>query len=285
MQELPSGWIAWCALVFVLGMKHGLDPDHLAAIDGLTRYNARNNAALARACGLLFSLGHGLVVVGIAVGVALGVASLQPTAGAPLAAPVAPVWLATAGAVVSIGFLTLLGVINLRAVLAAPAGQVARLQAIRGRLLGGVTRAGRPAAVALVGALFAVSYDTVSQATLFALSAAAFGGVERALVLGVLFALGMVVTDGLNGWWVSRWIERTDRLAVIASRVMGGAIGVASLLLAGWGVARLALPQVDAWSADRELFFSAIVAAVVAASYLLARRLAARDIAARLAAE
>ena len=25
------------ALVFVLGLKHGLDPDHLAAIDGFTR--------------------------------------------------------------------------------------------------------------------------------------------------------------------------------------------------------------------------------------------------------
>lgn len=290
MQELASGWSGWCALVFLLGLKHGLDADHLAAIDGLTRYNARGRGALARACGLLFSLGHGLVVVGIAVAVALGLSGLQaPSASSP-ALPAAltelvPQWLAATGAALSIALLTLIGVINLRAVLAAPRGQLVQPVGLKGRLLGRCTQAGRPLAVVLVGALFALSYDTVSQAALFALSTTAFGGVERALVLGVLFALGMIVTDGLNGWWISRWIARTDRLAVIASRVMGTAIGGASLLLAGWGAARLALPRIEAWSAGRELLFSAIVAAVVGASYLLAQHLAARDIARGLAPE
>jgi len=286
MQELASGWSGWCALVFLLGLKHGLDADHLAAIDGLTRYNARGRGALARACGLLFSLGHGLVVVGIAVVVALGLPDLQaPSASAPAVPALVPHWLEASGAAISIALLTLIGVINLRAVLAAPRGQVVQPVGLKGRLLGRCTQAGRPLAVILVGALFAVSYDTISQAALFALSATAFGGVERALVLGVLFALGMIVTDGLNGWWISRWIARTDRLAVVASRVMGAAIGGASLLLAGWGAARLALPRIEAWSAGRELLFSAIVAAVVGASFLLAQHLAARDIARGLAPE
>jgi len=50
------------ALALLLGMQHGLDPDHLAAIDGLTRFNARVNPARARWCGLWFSLGHGTLV-------------------------------------------------------------------------------------------------------------------------------------------------------------------------------------------------------------------------------
>ena len=33
---------------FLLGLKHGLDPDHLAAIDGLTRFNAARRPRLAR---------------------------------------------------------------------------------------------------------------------------------------------------------------------------------------------------------------------------------------------
>ena len=37
MHDLPADWGALCALVFLLGMRHGLDADHLAAIDGLTR--------------------------------------------------------------------------------------------------------------------------------------------------------------------------------------------------------------------------------------------------------
>src|SRR2546429_4383333 len=53
------------ALVFVLGLKHGLDPDHLVAIDGFTR------SSRSRWCGLFFSLGHGVVVTLVGVAVAL----------------------------------------------------------------------------------------------------------------------------------------------------------------------------------------------------------------------
>jgi high-affinity nickel-transport protein len=56
MDQLPATWTALCALAFVLGARHGFDADHLATIDGLTRYNARTNPALARFCGALFSL-------------------------------------------------------------------------------------------------------------------------------------------------------------------------------------------------------------------------------------
>ena len=42
MHDLPTEWTALCALVFLLGLKHGFDADHLATIDGLTRFNARH---------------------------------------------------------------------------------------------------------------------------------------------------------------------------------------------------------------------------------------------------
>src|SRR3982751_3489781 len=69
------------ALVFVLGLKHGLDPDHLVAIDGFVRTTKRDE--MRRWCGLFFSLGHGLVVtlVGVAVAVAAAVALVG--AGSP----------------------------------------------------------------------------------------------------------------------------------------------------------------------------------------------------------
>lgn len=46
-----------------LGMRHGTDPDHLTAIDGLSRIRPRSTN------GLYFALGHGLVVTMLAVGV------------------------------------------------------------------------------------------------------------------------------------------------------------------------------------------------------------------------
>ncbi len=66
-METVTDWFALVALAFVLGLKHGLDADHLATIDGLTRFNARERPGMARWCGVLFSLGHGAVVIGIAI--------------------------------------------------------------------------------------------------------------------------------------------------------------------------------------------------------------------------
>jgi hypothetical protein len=53
MENLPTDWLSLLILTFVLGMKHGFDADHLATIDGLTRYNARTRPgwrAIAAPC-------------------------------------------------------------------------------------------------------------------------------------------------------------------------------------------------------------------------------------------
>ena len=261
MHELPTEWAALAALVFLLGLKHGFDADHLATIDGLTRFNARARRSWARYCGALFSLGHGLVVIAIALGVGLARARWD-----------APAWLEASGVWISLFFLIALGVLNLRAVLVTPPHEIVAPVGLKGRVLGRLNRAGHPLLVAVVGALFALSFDTVSQAALFAMTAAQFGGVQHALALGLLFMLGMLVTDGVNGLWIARLIARADQLALIASRVMSVAVAGVSLLVAAFGVAKMTLPAVDSWSDGRELAFGAIVLAVIAGSYLLARR-------------
>ena len=267
MHDLPTEWTALAALVFLLGLKHGFDADHLAAIDGLTRYNARLGRGFARYCGALFSLGHGVIVVTIAI--AVGAASERWDA---------PGWLELSGAWISIGFLTLIGIVNLRAVLAAAPHEVVAPVGLKGRFLGRLSRADRPGSVAFVGALFALSFDTVSQSALFALTATQFGGLQHALALGLLFVLGMLVTDGINGLWISRLIARADQIAVIASRVMSLAVSGVALLVAAFGVAKLALPAVDAWSEGKEAAFGAIVVVVIGGSFLIARSLAQRDL-------
>jgi nickel/cobalt transporter (NiCoT) family protein len=269
MHELPTEWTALCALVFLLGLKHGFDADHLATIDGLTRYNARHQRWFSRYCGALFSLGHGAIVLAIAL--AVGIASERWDA---------PPWLEQFGAWTSILFLSLIGIVNLHAVLSTSPDQVVAPVGLKGRLLGRLNCASHPLTVALVGALFALSFDTVSQSALFALAATQFGGVGRALLLGALFVFGMLVTDGVNGLWISRLISRSDQLACIASRVMSLAVSGVSLLVAAFGAAKLMLPAVDAWSEGKELAFGSLVIAVIALSFsaamLLARRTAAQ---------
>lgn len=275
-MDLPQDWIALCLLVFVLGLRHGFDADHLATIDGLTRFNMRVHPRLARVCGVLFSLGHGAVVISFALVVSTLAQQWK-----------IPEWLEAFGAWVSIAFLALLGLANLYAVLRSNPRQLVMPVGLKGRFLGRLARAASPGLVALVGALFALSFDTVSQAALFALTASRFGGWQHALMLGLLFTLGMLVTDGVNGFWISRLILRADQIALVASRVMSLVVAGVSLLVAGFGTMKLAVPTVYAWSEGKELLFGAAVVLVIAGSFLIALWLtrAAASLAGNAAAE
>ena len=263
MDSLPTSWSALAAVVFLLGLKHGFDADHLATIDGLTRVNARARRPFARWCGALFSLGHGAVVMAIAVIVSLAASQWQT-----------PEWLQSSGVWISVLFLAALGIANVHAAVTAPADEMVAPIGLKGRLLGRLAEAGSPGLVALVGALFALSFDTVSQAALFSITAQQFGGLGHALMLGALFTLGMLVTDGINGLWISRLIARADELARIASRVMSLAVGGVSLLIAAFALAKMTLPDLDAWSEGKELWFGGAVFAVVLASYFAGKHLA-----------
>ncbi|GAP38341.1 HoxN/HupN/NixA family nickel/cobalt transporter [Piscinibacter sakaiensis] len=253
--------------MFLLGMRHGLDADHLAAIDGLTRVTARRRQGHSRYCGALFSLGHGVVVLAIAL-----LAGMLGSKWVP------PGWIEALGGGISIGFLLLIGGVNLRAVLRAPQGVPVPLVGVRGRLvdrlLGRTERTSSPLAVMGVGSLFALSFDTLSQSAVFAVLAVQFGGVPHALTLGLLFVLGMLVSDGANGWWISRLIARTDRLAVHASRTMTLAVACVSLLVAAIGSGRMASGWMDGLLEGRELAIGLSVVVVIGLSYLVACRMA-----------
>ncbi|UCV11464.1 nickel transporter [Dechloromonas denitrificans] len=265
MENLPSDWLSLLILTFVLGMKHGFDADHLATIDGLTRYNLRCQPAMARYCGTLFSLGHGAVVIAIALGVSAVAGQWD-----------VPDWFGTLGSLISIAFLVALGSLNLAAVLRAGPDEIVQPVGLKGRLLGNLRHASHPVLVALVGALFALSFDTLSQAAFFALTATRFGGWEHALLLAVLFMLGMLLTDGINGLWIARLIARADQVALVASRVMGLVVSGISLLVAAFGAAKMLSPAIDAWSEGKELVFGFSLVALIVLSFIAALRLTRR---------
>ncbi|MEO5829158.1 MAG: nickel transporter [Rhodanobacter sp.] len=260
MQSLPESLPALSLVVFMLGMRHGFDADHLATIDGLTRFNSRVKPRLARYCGALFSLGHGVIVVGVALVVSTLARQWQ-----------VPPWLEYFGIWISIGFLSLIGVVNLYAVLNAEPNQVVQMVGLKGRFVGRLIRTANPWVIALIGSLFALSFDTIGQATLFALTATSFGGWQDALLLAFVFTGGMLVTDGLNGLWISRLIRRADALALLVSRVLGLTVAVVSLLVAAFAAAKFMSPSIRIWSEGRELLMGAFVVLVILGSYVFSK--------------
>ena len=87
--------------VFLLGMRHGFDADHLAAIDSLTRVNSDSHPTLAKWVGTLFSLGHGAIVCVAALCVSVWFGSW-----------LVPAWMEQVGSWMSIGILLILAAIN-----------------------------------------------------------------------------------------------------------------------------------------------------------------------------
>ena len=263
MDALPTDWLALAAVVFLLGLKHGLDPDHLAAIDGLTRVNAGRRPIVSRWSGLLFSAGHGVVVTMVAVAVATVATRWR-----------VPAWLDAMGTWISIAFLTALGSANLVAVLRTPRGEMVRPVGMRSRFLQGLTRTGHPVLIAAVGASFALSFDTFSQAVLFSVTGSRVAGWIFAAGLGLVFTAGMMATDSLNGLWVSRLLSSADARAAAASRVMSLAVAAVSLAIAGLATVRRALPALDARLDSWDGVLGIGVVATVAAAYLVALRIA-----------
>lgn len=255
----PATLAAWAVLALLAGLRHGLDADHLATIDALTRLGARPQRRLA---GLMFALGHGAVLVLLVLA-----ASLLRVAAPP------PEAVGVVMAVVSALLLLALGVINLRVVLATPAGTAPPLTGLRSRWVQHLPARHAPV---LMGALFALSFDVIGQATVFALAGPALGGVAAALGLAALFALGMAAVDALDGWWLSRLLARTDDLAWRAGRWLGLAVAALSLLMGTLMLLRVVWPWLDGRLDPLGGVLSAAAVAIIVASYGLARWLARR---------
>ncbi len=260
METIQHGIVPLVALAFVLGLKHGMDADHLATIDGLTRFNAAaGRRKLARWCGFLFSLGHGVVVCTVAVAASL---LLQQAA--------IPEWMDEVGLWVSVFFLVSLGVLNLHAVFTTPADEVVQMVGLKGRWLGRFRHASHPVPIALVGGLFALSFDTLSQATLFSAAATQYGGILPALLLALCFMAGMMVTDAANGLWISHLLQRADATARTASRLMGVTVALLSLLVAALALSRRFLPEASSWQQGQELLIGGSLVVAVSVAFLFA---------------
>ena len=227
---MTGGFGLMAVTVFALGLRHGADPDHLAAIDNLTRNSLERHPTLSRFIGALFAGGHSLMVVAIALGIGLIGARLS-SHGALLE---------SLGTWISIVTLFLIAGYNIamlraRAAGTAPAG-------IKSALLPHRLRHATSAYAAIpVGLLFGLGFDTSSQVAAYALALTS-GGMLAALAVGIVFCLGMATTDTLDSVLIHRLctqrnagLERITRHWIIAVTALALAVACFELAQAlGW---------------------------------------------------
>lgn len=205
-------------MALILGFRHGFDLDHLSTIDSITR-TVRDNKYLSKMTGLLFSLGHGSIVTIISIIVGSKIIQSKP-----------PLWLDHFGNLVSIFFLFTFGMITLFNIF-QPQKQIITTS-LKGFILQKIIRPRcNPLFIMFIGALFACSFDTFSQVALFSISASLFSGWLFSGALGVIFMLGMMLSDGFNGLFVSKIIQRADKTSLFTSRLLGLTIAIFSLIV------------------------------------------------------
>jgi high-affinity nickel-transport protein len=234
--------------VFALGLRHGADPDHIAAIDNMTRNSFGKRPWLSRFCGTIFAGGHSVMVLSIAALVGLLGTHLGKYGGT----------IETIGTWISIAVLVLIAILNLRQLRSGTDGRIA---GVKTKLLPRFLREATSPWVALpVGFLFGFGFETSSQILAYSVAFGVRSGVIGALFVGAMFCFGMICTDTLDSVLVHRLVS--DRVSMRAATMR---VWIWSVTIVALAVAAYELAQVLGWQSPvPDLYVSCgIVAALL----------------------
>ena len=200
-------------IAYGFGLRHAVDPDHIAAIDNTTR-KLMQDGQRPVATGFFFSLGHSTIVILLSVSLAFATAYIKTNL---------PQFKATGsviGTSVSALFLIIIGTINLVVLLdiykqfrKVKAGGEYSSESLDDYLAnrGLLARLFRPALRLVdrswkmypVGVLFGLGFDTASEVGLLAITAGfgASGSIPAVYIIlfPLLFTAGMSLVDATDG--------------------------------------------------------------------------------------
>jgi high-affinity nickel-transport protein len=197
---------------YVFGLRHGMDADHIAAIDNTTR-KLMQEGRRPLTVGTWFSLGHSTIVTGLIL--ALTIATKEVVNDIPLLRQTG----AVVGTLVSGVFLFVIGLVNIVIVweiygifrglrdnqldesqLDAALNKRGLMNRYFGRFFKIVQR---PWQAYPIGVLFGLGFDTASEVALIAASvgvgASSNAPIWAILILPLMFTCGMVLVDTSDG--------------------------------------------------------------------------------------
>lgn len=281
-SKLSLQLAAFGLAAYIFGLRHGVDADHIVAIDNTTR-KLMQDGERPLTVGTWFSLGHSTIVVALVTILAVVIGDVEGRL------PVLKSSGAIIGSAVSGSFLFLIGFINILIVLGVyhtfkslRQGQLneEELEGLlqnRGflnryfRSLFAIVK--RPWQIYPVGVLFGLGFDTVSEVGLIVLAvgyATSSTPLWTVLLLPLLFACGMVLVDTTDsvamctayGWAFLKPIRKIyyNLTVTIISVAVAFAIGGLELLQVVSSELNLTGPL---WSVLTNLNFETIGIAII----------------------
>lgn len=201
-------------MALVLGLRHGVDADHIAAIDNTTR-KLMQDGKRPLTVGTWFSIGHSLVVLLMVIALIFATKAISNEIKDPMIQNMAGLL----GTLISGVFLFLIGIINLIIVIdtyrvfkGLREGTLSQAQldeelskkGLMNTHLGTLFKiVEKPWQMLIVGFLFGLGFDTATEVVLIGTSVgmSATTGVPlwMILILPLLFACGMVFMDSTDG--------------------------------------------------------------------------------------
>ncbi len=228
-MELPG-----MLLMLTLGIRHGFDPDHIAIIDGVSMRYATEKPLLAKWTGTLFAIGHGTVITCIAV----MISRVSHSWNFPKNVWNVLDWIP--------GLLLILaGFLNLRMLLSREKYNPKGLKTFF--LPARLKNSSHPLGIILTGILFAMVFDTNTQAAAWTYTATSNLTALNAFAMGVSFSFGMIVTDTLDSRILFSLIQRSAGSDSVLNyrRNLGWIIVCISFIAGGYKIVSRLVPEIE----------------------------------------
>lgn len=204
LQHHFTGFI----ILFVLGLRHGLDPDHITIIDGYTyRLHLKKNN-WARWVGTLFTFGHGIMVTVIALTLSI----LKNNFEMPVMLDIVVEWASSM-------ILFLVGISNLIALRRQRTSSVTGTGGLKKWLIPSSFQNNvNPFTVIITGIIFGFIFDTSSQIAAFGYAISVSNQWMYAILGGAVFSLGLIVTGTCDSMLLSKLLKTFDQKKIQSHR-------------------------------------------------------------------
>lgn len=199
-------------LAFTFGLRHGVDADHIVAIDNTTR-KLLQEGKRPLTVGMWFSLGHSTVVVGLVVSLILATNAVKDqipalrTSGALLGTTVSGIFLFLIGlinVIIVLGIYRVFNALKQGKINESELNDLLEKRGFLNRFFKGLFKIVKePWHIYPVGILFGLGFDTASEIALIAIAVGV--GVSSTLplwmvlLLPFMFTCGMVLVDMADG--------------------------------------------------------------------------------------
>ncbi|WP_163444407.1 NAD+ synthetase [Flavobacterium columnare] len=200
-MELLNNNLSALLILFILGLRHGLDPDHITVIDNYTYRLHENKNTWSRWVGTLFTLGHGIMVTLIALILSYLKNNFQ-----------VPIWVDWVLNWLPMFLLLIIGIGNINSLIYSRKNNSLGLK--KYLIPKFLDKKVSPITVFITGIIFGFIFDTSSQIAAFGLAISGTNHWLFSVIGGIVFSIGLIFTGTIDSYLLSKLLKTFDRTKI-----------------------------------------------------------------------